>query len=194
MNWQKWNPSYFYYNDGWYKPCPPGLYGNTDSWTWEPWDSAWKQCTGESRSQWQEWDESQLFKLAGSTCNEATCMPAYYLNTTDLEWYNCDTGCLEWEFPNNNVWLKWDYIYKMITPGTCTHWDSVPGFQINDFGVWVEDWGDGINYGEYECDDGNLDDGDGCSSSWKIEQGYSCSGTTWWEIVKPTAIVSKVNK
>ena len=38
--------------------------------------------------------------------------------------------------------------------------------------------GDGLNYGIFQCDDGNRDDGDGCSSDCTIEAGYSCSITT----------------
>ena len=30
------------------------------------------------------------------------------------------------------------------------------------------------NYKQLECHDGNLIDGDGCSSKCKIEDGYSC--------------------
>ena len=29
--------------------------------------------------------------------------------------------------------------------------------------------GDGLNLGKYECDDGNKNNGDGCSSSCKVE-------------------------
>ena len=36
--------------------------------------------------------------------------------------------------------------------------------------------GDGLNLGEYECDDGNLVDGDGCSSLCKFEEGFICHG------------------
>ena len=37
--------------------------------------------------------------------------------------------------------------------------------------------GDGINYGSFdnECDDGNTDDNDGCSSDCTVESGYECS-------------------
>ena len=34
--------------------------------------------------------------------------------------------------------------------------------------------GDGLNLGEHECDDGNLLDGDGCSSLCVIEEGFKC--------------------
>ena len=36
--------------------------------------------------------------------------------------------------------------------------------------------GDGVINTEEGCDDGNTDDGDGCSSACQIESGYNCSG------------------
>lgn len=38
--------------------------------------------------------------------------------------------------------------------------------------------GDGLNYGRYYCDDGNTLNGDGCSSTCKVEAGWTCSGGT----------------
>ena len=45
-------------------------------------------------------------------------------------------------------------------------------------GYCVEICGDGKNFGLNECDDGNNFNGDGCSSSCKIELGYLCGGGT----------------
>ncbi|KAK9814590.1 hypothetical protein WJX72_008328 [[Myrmecia] bisecta] len=48
--------------------------------------------------------------------------------------------------------------------------------------------GDGVLEGLEQCDDGNTQDGDGCSSSCKIEDGYECSGTQpsmCWRIGDP---------
>ena len=39
-----------------------------------------------------------------------------------------------------------------------------------------ENPGDGIRTKNEECDDGNPNDGDGCSSEMKIEKGWSCKG------------------
>jgi cysteine-rich repeat protein len=43
---------------------------------------------------------------------------------------------------------------------------------------WIEIWGDGRRFNSLStyCDDGNLIDGDGWSSTWTIETGYSCVG------------------
>lgn len=43
-------------------------------------------------------------------------------------------------------------------------------------GDCVEICGDGLDYGMNECEDGNLVDGDGCSSECKIESGWTCYG------------------
>ena len=40
----------------------------------------------------------------------------------------------------------------------------------------VEICGDGLNLGEFQCDDGNINNGDGCSSECTVEEGYVCQG------------------
>ena len=57
--------------------------------------------------------------------------------------------------------------------------------------------GDGLNLGEFECDDGNLENGDGCSNLCKIEEGFICQGgnTTNPDKCKdifPPALISKI--
>ena len=42
----------------------------------------------------------------------------------------------------------------------------------------LEVCGDGRNFGQVGCDDGNLINGDGCNSSCIIELGYICAGGT----------------
>ena len=50
-------------------------------------------------------------------------------------------------------------------------------FSLNSLGSCVERCGTGVNFGQLECDDGNLKDGDGCSSRCLIESGWTCSGS-----------------
>lgn len=38
--------------------------------------------------------------------------------------------------------------------------------------------GDGIDLGLNECEDGNEEDGDGCSSTCKLEPNYACQSET----------------
>lgn len=42
-------------------------------------------------------------------------------------------------------------------------------------GTCVEICGDGFNYGQVSCDDGNVVNGDGCSSKCTIEKGFNCT-------------------
>jgi cysteine-rich repeat protein len=41
---------------------------------------------------------------------------------------------------------------------------------------WLSTCGNGVVEGKEECDDGDLQDNDGCSSLCKIEAGWSCAG------------------
>lgn len=40
---------------------------------------------------------------------------------------------------------------------------TLPFFKKDGIGYCTEICGDGLNLGQYECDDGNKNDGDGCS-------------------------------
>ena len=55
---------------------------------------------------------------------------------------------------------------------------SWSGGSISTSDVWVEVWGDGkrFNSNSTYWDDGNTFDGDGCSSTWKVESGWTWSG------------------
>ena len=59
----------------------------------------------------------------------------------------------------------------------------------------LEICGDGLNLGSLECDDGNTNDGDGCSSTCKLESGYECTAQRGGpnickDIVRPHASTS----
>lgn len=40
----------------------------------------------------------------------------------------------------------------------------------------VEICGDGYNFGNFPCDDGNALSGDGCSLDCVVEEGFTCTG------------------
>jgi len=48
------------------------------------------------------------------------------------------------------------------------------GYKLNLMNKCEEICGDGLNLGQYECDDGNNNDGDGCDKNCKIEEGFKC--------------------
>jgi cysteine-rich repeat protein len=70
----------------------------------------------------------------------------------------------------------------------------------NDFATECEEIkGDGFNYGQFQCDDGNNIEGDGCDKNGMIEDGFDCSGGTnltpdiCWDNQKPVSWISLVN-
>ena len=48
--------------------------------------------------------------------------------------------------------------------------------QNSDKTACVPNWGDGLKMPSELWDDGNLSNGDGCSNTWNIESGFSCTG------------------
>jgi cysteine-rich repeat protein len=64
----------------------------------------------------------------------------------------------------------------------------------------IEICGDGFNFGQYECDDGNLVNGDGCNSKCFIEEGWACKdgsklmADSCYDIKSPTPKISLINK
>jgi cysteine-rich repeat protein len=59
--------------------------------------------------------------------------------------------------------------------------------------------GDGFNYGQFQCDDGNSVEGDGCDKEGLVEAGFSCSGgtnlspDTCVDSLKPSSWISLVS-
>lgn len=50
-------------------------------------------------------------------------------------------------------------------------------YMIKDWTHYHKGCGDGERDADEECDDGNYEDGDGCSSECKREAGFVCSGS-----------------
>jgi cysteine-rich repeat protein len=48
---------------------------------------------------------------------------------------------------------------------------------VGTSGGCIETCGDGKNFGLNVCDDGNLNNGDGCNNQCLIEKDYMCFGT-----------------
>ena len=68
---------------------------------------------------------------------------------------------------------------KVNGDGCSSNWAEESGFtwgggSSTHKDVWVEKWGDGKNYGNYECDNGGLDKG--CSPTWEYEYCFACAG------------------
>ena len=194
-NCSEWNPDYYFHENQWLVTCPDGYYNDENSGSCKPWDIAWTKWHGPTTKMCDEWNSSLLYLLVGTTqCSLAQWIKGFYLNHTDLECYKCEDGWDQWEYPNNTYCQAWNSIHIMTTPGVCTHWYNVTGYYTNEFGIWEELWGDGLNLGQYAWDDGNQVSGDGWSNTWAIESGYTCQGTRWWEKVKPFATITSIDE
>jgi MYXO-CTERM domain-containing protein len=65
-------------------------------------------------------------------------------------------------------------------PAVC---ECAPGFSPDAEGECQSSCGNGDRVRGEECDDGNLDDGDGCSALCEVEEGWSC-----WEPDGPVSV------
>eukprot|EP00826_Nyctotherus_ovalis_P047315 TRINITY_DN5429_c0_g1_i20.p1 TRINITY_DN5429_c0_g1~~TRINITY_DN5429_c0_g1_i20.p1 ORF type:complete len:529 (-),score=105.27 TRINITY_DN5429_c0_g1_i20:544-2130(-) len=58
--------------------------------------------------------------------------------------------------------------------GTVLCKECPAGYALRENDKCKEICGDGLNMGEYECDDGNVANGDGCSAECTVEEGFAC--------------------
>ena len=98
-----------------------------------------------------------------------------------VEWYNA-SGSYEFS-------LTWSYSGQssIVIPSSYLYLPSL--VYSSPYSVTVTPiWGDGLKISPEQWDDNNTDNGDGCSSGWNIESGWSWLGgsssskDTWTEI------------
>ena len=80
----------------------------------------------------------------------------------------------QWEPERNYIWLGGGVSSKSI-------WTRCPDAETNNLEhtEWGPVWGDGLKHDTEEWDDDNLSSTvDGCTSQWKINDGYVCYGGT----------------
>ena len=94
----------------------------------------------------------------------------------------CNEKCNSCKGPDICLSCNSEYILEELTKNKelmckkCEETEGLSTYTNNKSRVkeCKEICGDGINLGEYECDDGNLVNGDGCSNECKVESGYIC--------------------
>ena len=65
---------------------------------------------------------------------------------------------------------------------------------VGSSGSCIETCGDGRNYGLLQCDDGKLNNGDGCSSQCIVEKNYTCTGGYPYSLDKCTYIPTEITR
>lgn len=125
---------------------------------------------------------------AGGDCLMMICTNSMFLDidivANKAYCKNCYKSCATCSDygPNNCISCNPGYqaypspIANRVQCLTCA--DMNTGYYALPDGTCKEICGDGIDLGQVECDDGNLINGDGCSTDCKIEYGFECHRRT----------------
>lgn len=114
-------------------------------------------------------------------CKTLVCSEGQYLNFTVC--VDCNETCTLCNSSETCVQCKKGLIPAYSANGTLECQECPIGYKANldlecegkRHNNGIEICGDGLNLGKYECDDGNLLPGDGCSPECKLEPGFVCS-------------------
>ena len=165
--------------------CPIKTYPDEDTSACEMCDPSCLTCYGPYKDQCTSCNEILGYlKLEGSygNCKEIACKENQYFDSEKLICESCQSPCGQCEseelcitcmkgyisfpssIPNRVKCEKCPYGFDYDSKGKC----------IGIFILFLEICGDGLNFGTYECDDGNTFNGDGCSEECTVEVGYEC--------------------
>lgn len=132
-----------------------------------------------------------------STCEILDCKSNQYADYAVGICRNCDPTCLTCSNGSANGCLSCPTGISLTTLGYCYNCSATPGLYLLRDGNCGEICGDGLNImNSTECDDGNNENGDGCSNTCKFESGWKCDGgnektaDTCVSITGPTPIIN----
>ena len=191
-----WDDGNIINGDGWDSTCTVET-----GWTWTGGSSTTKDV-------WKDiWGDGIRFSTAGGSWDDG--------NILDLDGWNsswiietgwaCGGGSSISKDICTEIWgdgIKYNTISTYWDDGNFSNgdgWNSVcsieTGWQCSGGStttkdIWIDIWGDGKKYSSAVTfwEDGNTTNGDGWSSIWSVETGYSCTGgtsttpDTWTEI------------
>jgi len=153
--------------------------------------------------------ENHSFLSSNGKCISKSCMPNEFIlfdpQKNQIECKECDKKCAECigDGPLNCTKCAFGFFELKTSSNltiqckTCSELNF--GLYLSNSGKCEgifssvkkqkEICGDGINLGKLECDDGNLNDNDGCNKNCHIEEGYECNkqmnGPDICSIIKP---------
>ena len=175
--------------------CPEGKYVDQISKTCKNCSNACYSCNGPTEN---DCIVCNFLKGYGKinedsgTCTHIVCTNGYYLYkntiTNTSQCMKCDKSCLTCKAggPLDCINCKPGYMSINLHETHTVQCVEYPeGYEVLPNGNYrgkiilsIEICGDGLNLGSLECDDGNLNDGDGCSSECMIEEGFECIRTS----------------
>jgi len=143
-------------------------------------DSTCATCRGSAPTDSVLCPASYTLKVSTSECVQLTCASNEYANYNIGECEDCDPTCLTCSgtLPTNcRTCDGTDVLSTNRMCLQCTYPNGLELKTVKTTETCIDICGDGRRVARTtECDDGNLVDGDGCSSSCKIEEGWTCSG------------------
>ena len=116
-------------------------------------------------------------------CVPKSCQAGQFFDEASAQCKECEFPCQQCKKNAQDCTLCVEN-YAYDSENTCVQCTDITGFdfpwraepKVPGGGACTEICGDGLNFGFYECDDGNIRNGDGCSSKCKIEKSYGCDG------------------
>lgn len=105
------------------------------------------------------------------------CINGYYWDYSKQNCSKCDANCLTCE-TKSSYCLSCPNGRHLTVESKCElcSYFGTDAMLVGSSGACLETCGDGKNLGFVQCDDGNLKNGDGCSSQCQVEKGYNCIG------------------
>lgn len=131
-------------------------------------------CTGPNQNQCTNCFYPLYLRI--SICESLTCAANQYVSSLE-GCKDCTTLVANSYSCNNTAALSCELGYKLMNTTYCALCSLVAGYHIDTSKQCSEVCGDGLRI-ELPCDDGNTLDGDGCSSSCRIEDGWSCNSAS----------------
>ena len=177
--------------------CLTGFYlDNPGSGSCVQCDPSCLTCRGPAATDCVLCPSSLTFQVSTSMCVALACTSSQYANYTIGECQDCDSSCTTCSgiLPTQCLTCPTSTALSIIN--TCLACTFENGLEL-DGTVCNDICGDGERVEKTtQCDDGNVQNGDGCSSTCTIEPGWECSGgglnsaDTCVSIVGPAPIIT----
>jgi len=110
--------------------------------------------------------------LDNGECKKLDCPISFWPNLATGKCELCPGSCRKCHSPDECYECNKGFL---LVGSQCVLCEKKRGFYTYN-GDCEEYCGDGFNMGKNPCDDGNTEDGDGCSKTCQVEEGWICTG------------------
>jgi len=157
--------------------CDTHYFLNSGTGSCDQCDSTCATCRGSAATDCVLCPDTYTLKVSTSECVQLSCTSSEYANYDIGECEACDATCLTCSGTTTTDCLTCSGTNVLSTNNQCLACTYPNGLELKTSTTCIDICGDGRRVAKTtQCDDGNLVDGDGCSSTCKIETGWTCSG------------------